>query len=446
MEFLRLMLLVAVSVSNISADSHGNGNNEAEVVYQWNIVEYEWPNDTYKEEQITSGNYIPQNSAVHGIKLYKGRVYVTVPRLKPGVPSSLNVIIDAPESFNRSEHLLRPFPSWEMQELGNCEAIQRVQSMEIDPQTGYMWIVDTGYIPNMKDVEVQPVDSCPAKMIIYDIDNNVEVRRYIFPKSTVGYGLFYLNDIVLSYSEGKARYAFISETLGYKLVVYDYKKNTSYYYAHANMVADEKYENITINNLTLTGIITGINGIAISPDFKYLYYSSVAGTGLHQIETAVLTSAEGSSSEFAANVRTVGQKVSPGDGMAYGTTNKLYYSALGPNAVYAWDIETDLKSSFGNLNQIQLKTQDVVDSDLTMEWVDTLAIDNGYLWFTTSRLNKFFSEDGIVHHEPNFFIWRIYTGDQNYMKKGKDPVQSANNTVVSIMTVFTSLLLAFLLM
>lgn len=299
----------------------------------------------------------------------------------------------------------------------------------------------------MKDVELQPLDACPAKIVIFDLNKHEEVHRYEFPKLTVGFGLFYLNDIVLAYSEGNARYAFISETLGYKLVVYDYKLDLSYYYAHPNMRAQEQYENITINNMTLTGIITGINGIAISPDFKYVYYSSVAGVGLHQIETSVLTSARGSSAEFAANVRTVGQKVSPGDGMAYGSTEKLYYSALGPNGIFAWDIKTDLESSSANLNNIQLQTQDVVDSDLKMEWVDTLAIDNGYLWFTTSRLNKFFSSGGIVHHEPNFFVWRIYTGDENYMLPRREgPVQSANPITVSVLRVFFSVLFTYFLL
>lgn len=276
----------------------------------------------------------------------------------------------------------------------------------------------------MQDVGVQPVDSCPAKIIIFDLNKNVEVHRYTFPKLTVGYGLFYLNDIVLSYSENVARYAFMSDTLDYKLVVYDYKEDTSYAYSHPNMEADEQYINITISNMTLTGIITGINGIAMSPDFRYVYYSSVAGVGLHQIETSVLTSAKGNSAAFAAAVRTIGEKVSPGDGMAYGSKNKLFYSALGPNAIYEWNIAKDLGPS-GDFNKVPLISQSKLVSDPRMQWVDTLALDDkGYLWYTTSRLNKFFSSGGIVHHESNFFIWKIFVGDENYLA-----VQHDNQTL-----------------
>lgn len=426
------------------ADDHGNSGNSAEIVYQWNIVEYEWPNDTYKQEEIANGNYIPENSAINGIKLYDGKVYVTVPRLKPGVPSTLNVIIKAPATTNGSSYILRPFPNWEMQKLGNCEALQRVQSMEIDPNTGYMWIVDTGYIPRMENVEVQPVDSCPAKLIIFDLNTHKEIHRYIFPRMTVGFGLFYLNDIVLGYSENEARYAFMSDTLDYKLVVYDYKEDISYSYSHANMRADEEYINITISNMTLTGIITGINGIAMSPDFRYVYYSSVAGVGLHQVETSVLTSAKGNSAAFAASVRTIGEKVSPGDGMAYGSKNNLYYSALGPNAIYKWDISADLGPS-GDFNTVPMISQSELVSHPLMQWVDTLALDDdGYLWFTTSRLNKFFSTEGIVHHEPNFFIWKIYVGDDHYLKRTHDAPTLGSQTnmasiVVLLLCVFTRL-------
>ncbi|XP_060581097.1 protein yellow-like [Ruditapes philippinarum] len=445
---MKLALLFMLGVfCGASADDHKNGGKSPDIVYQWNIVEYEWPNDTYKQQQINNTNYIPKNSAINGIKLYNGTVYVTVPRLKPGVPSTLNVIIDAPEGSNGSSHLLRPFPNWDMQELGNCAALQRVQSMEIDPNTGYMWIVDTGYIAKMQDVGVQPVDSCPAKIIIFDLNKHEEVHRYIFPRLTVGYGLFYLNDIVLGYSENVARYAFMSDTLDYKLVVYDYKEDISYAYSHSNMRADEKYINITISNMTLTGIITGINGIAMSPDFKYVYYSSVAGVGLHQIETSVLTSARGNSAAFAAAVRTIGEKVSPGDGMTYGSNDKLYYSALGPNAIYEWDISKDLGSSL-DFNTVPLISQSELVSDPRMQWVDTLALDdNGFLWYTTSRLNKFFSSDGIVHHEPNFFIWKIYVGDEHYLSVKQDiPILAGQSNVASIFITTFCVVSAFVLL
>lgn len=416
---VRTVCIAALALACVCADSHlGDTHYKEEAVYTWNVIEYEWPSVEAREQAISDGNYEPKNSAINGIKVYKDKVYVTTPRLKTGVPSTLNVIVENQNpDLTSVDYVLRPFPSWDMQTLGDCRALQLVQSMEIDVNTGYMWIVDTGFVPKEFGVEVRPFDHCASKMVIYDLDNDREISRYDFPRDVVGPGLYYLNDIVLGYENEAARYAFMSETLGYKLVVYDLAENRSYSYSHPSMDAVKEYINITIGNNTVKGIITGINGIAMSPDFKYIYYSAMAGVGLHQVETSVVTSANGENEKFDDSVRTLGEKVNPGDGMAYGGRHNLYYSALGSFAVYRWDVKEDVKGGV-DFKHVQLHSQSELVSHSQMDWVDTLALDdNGYLWFTTSRLHRLFSSDGIDHQEPNFFVWRVFVDDYSYMNK-----------------------------
>ena len=286
----------------------------------------------------------------------------------------------------------------------------------------------------MKDVDVAPLGLCPPKLVIYDIERMRIVHTHTFPQEVAGFGLFYLNDIVLGFDEGKARYAYISDTLAYKLVVFDYLTDTSFSYSHPSMAASEKYRNLTIGNETTT-IITGINGIAMSPDFKYLYYSAVAGVGLHQIKTSVVISARGDNNVFAANLRTLGEKVSPGDGMAYGSNHNLYYSALGLNAIYKWNVGKDAGEDH-EFDSVHLVSHDLLVTDTRMEWVDTMAIDeDGYLWFTTSRLNKLFSAGGVQHHEPNFFVWRMHVGDRNYMHFRFGPTLGSRCVVASVLLI-----------
>ena len=143
---VRTVCLAALALAYVCADSHlSDTHYEEEAIYTWNVIEYEWPNASVRQQAISDGSYEPENSAINGIKVYKGKVYVTTPRLKTGVPSTLNVVIENQNPDVTSvEHVLRPFPSWEMQKLGDCRALQLVQSMEIDINTGYMWIVDTG--------------------------------------------------------------------------------------------------------------------------------------------------------------------------------------------------------------------------------------------------------------------------------------------------------------
>ena len=141
-----LVITICVSFAIQVAEPHQVGvHYHEEVVYQWNTIEYDWPNSTLKAQEISNGNYEPRNSAVNGIKIFNDKVYVTTPRLKTGVPVTLSVVIENPnQEVTSVSHVLRPFPSWDMQKVGDCNALQLVQSMEIDVNTGYMWIVDTG--------------------------------------------------------------------------------------------------------------------------------------------------------------------------------------------------------------------------------------------------------------------------------------------------------------
>jgi hypothetical protein len=55
--------------------------------------------------------------------------------------------------------------------------------------------------------------------------------------------MYYLNDIVLDFDHSTARWAYISDTLGHKLVVYDRKNDHSYAFTHASMKPVPLYAN-----------------------------------------------------------------------------------------------------------------------------------------------------------------------------------------------------------
>ena len=105
------------------------------------------------------GRYITDNNAVAGIKVWKGDIYVTVPRWKPGVPVTLAKV-------NPKTSRLQAWPSWEMQALGDPGALQFVQSMEIDSR-GWMWILDVGRLNLLSDPALQT--SGVPKLVIWDI-------------------------------------------------------------------------------------------------------------------------------------------------------------------------------------------------------------------------------------------------------------------------------------
>lgn len=200
-------------------------------------------------------------------QLYRADVYLTVPRWRSGVPSTLNRLVT-----RDGKHVLQAYPSWEMQEVGDCSALQYVQSMEIDPNTGYMWIIDNGRTNTM---ESTPQNLCPPKLIIWDIEKNREVHRFIFPPDVASHTSCFLNDIVLDYVDGRVAFAYITDTNDAKLYVYDHDRNDAYFFQHPSMRPESPDG-------------TPIDGIAMSPTFDYLFYCPISSHGLFQVTTTVV--------------------------------------------------------------------------------------------------------------------------------------------------------------
>jgi hypothetical protein len=86
---------------------------------------------------------------------------------------------------------------------------------------------------------------------------------------------------------------------------------------------------ITINGQTFD-FLFGVNGIALSPTFNYVYYCSLGSKKLWQVPTWVLRNKD---ANFTANRRFVGSKKSNSDVLMFGH-RALYYAALEHDAIY----------------------------------------------------------------------------------------------------------------
>ena len=137
------------------------------VIYEWNQLDFLWPDDSYKARFLDSSQFIPENTTISGVKVWGDRLYVTLPRWRRGVPATLaSIPLPKPGNFHNPSPKLEPFPSWEMQLVGNCSALQNVQNVEIDPTNGYMWVIDSGRIDTLSQ---RPDNRCPPKIVVFDL-------------------------------------------------------------------------------------------------------------------------------------------------------------------------------------------------------------------------------------------------------------------------------------
>ncbi|KAK3596778.1 hypothetical protein CHS0354_038780 [Potamilus streckersoni] len=397
---------------------------DGEIVYEFQYTDFTWSNNSMKEAYIVNRTYIVENCLIAGIKIYKQNVYVTVPRWRNGVPATLNRVVRNGTGNGSQGAILEPYPSWEMNKLGDCRFLQYAQSMEIDPNTGWMWIIDAGRINLLPIDGSSPQNLCPAKLVIFDIDNNRVVRSYEFPNEVVNRSSNFLNDIVLDYLDGQVRFVYMTDTLDAKIVVYDYITNSSYMIQHPSMLGGKDFPVAGIN----------VNGIALSYDFTTLFFCPLSSLNLYKVPTSTLRTR----GDFNSTVVNMGQRRAQAGGMVAGQRN-IYYGALFQNGVDRLPVEASSAANSSN----------VITRNGSLIWVDTLAFDGEYLWFVENNFSEFrLGKMKFNSSELNMRIWKVYVGENGYLFGAKSRTlvnSSVKSGTYSAITYFMAAVLLILL-
>lgn len=59
------------------------------VVYEWRTIDFAFRTDELRVNALNTQDYIPKNNIISDIKSFANRLYVTLPRMLPGVPATL---------------------------------------------------------------------------------------------------------------------------------------------------------------------------------------------------------------------------------------------------------------------------------------------------------------------------------------------------------------------
>lgn len=63
--------------------------NKLQSVYQWQEIDFKYNNAEDRQTAINNKVFIPQNVIPVAMEIAENRLFLTLPRLKPGVPASL---------------------------------------------------------------------------------------------------------------------------------------------------------------------------------------------------------------------------------------------------------------------------------------------------------------------------------------------------------------------
>jgi sugar lactone lactonase YvrE len=408
-------------------------------LFEWEMVDYDWDAIGISREEAISrgedaelaaaqfhGAFIPKNNAITGLKWYDGDYYVTVPRWLPGVPSTMNKLVNTSDKY--ANPVLQPYPL-----NGTEPQLRYTQSMEIDYH-GRMWMLDVGRL----NFASSYAESGTPALVLWDMKKNKQLDRYEFPSSVASPDSSQLNDLVLDVPR---KIAYISDTQGYAIVIVDMNSHESARFHGQPYTSSESSYKWTIGdvhygNSTLGG---GPDAIALTPNRKWLYWCPLQGTTMFKIKTKYLRwflTGEKSLAEALTHVTSVGSKRAASDGMAF-ASNGILYSGGNANcmgdkytsnndhclAVWAWDRNDPL-----------FNTTNIADN----LWADTFAFDGSHnLLWTRNNLASFFAGTmNFTDGTKNFRILQTHIYAGSYQLTAEKHQEAAHDNPVYIHPVY----------
>lgn len=280
-----------------------------------------------------------------------------------------------------------PYPSAGAFQMGHKNDPQKnLVSLQglITDANDRLWILDTG------TVEMKPVAPFTPKLICIDTKTNAVTKTILLPRSVAPEGT-YLNDLRIDGRRGEGEgIAYITDsgtTSPNGIICVDLKSGKSWrrLAGHPSTQPDPQFvgkpETGPLYLRPKPGVKSpvriGSDGIAISPEGEFLYYTPLSSRKLYRVKTAALADTGVSDDSVNRMVEDLGEK---------GVADGLEEDSEG--RVYITDWEKQAITRRGTDGTIETLVQDD-----RLLWPDTLDLSrDGYLYILTNQL----------HRQPNY--------------------------------------------
>ncbi len=234
-----------------------------------------------------------------------------------------------------------------------------VQSVIVDKKNR-LWILDPA--PRVAQRE--------AKLFCVDLKTNKITKTYTFPFAVASMKS-YLNDVRI---DTEREIAYITDSSLGGIVVLNLSTGKSWRaldHTVEAMMANLKEIRFTSTEPFARPVHS--DGIAISPDFQFIFVTALTGDILYRIPTAALRDSTLSIAQRAKTISVENAQNVATDGMVY-SEGKLYMGDLASEGVWVYDLEERMGRRL-QLNQ-------------PVRWADSFAADKeGNIYFTTAQLN-----------------------------------------------------------
>ncbi len=363
-----------------------------EILFHWSHLEWVFPDEQMKKDFHDHEYW--KGAMPAGFKVDRsGNYYLSVPRWAPGIPATVNRI-----QMVSGEPMLSAYPNWEMNAIGNPDALQCVLGWEID-ELNRAWFLDQGHI------EGKPCVDGAQKLMCWDLTENRLVESVKIPDQIASYQASFLNDVMVDNANGFVYVAdsgIYSDPLQGGLIVFNMRTKELRRVLHQHVSTQDVPDYwFQIDGKPVwkdRPMRTGADGIALSADRKTLYWCALTARHLYSVDTALLQDMSIPHPGIEAAVVDLGDKGTNTDGLGADNKGLIYYTMLEKQGISIYNPATKKFSPF--------------ISDDRMIWVDGMTFDNkGNLIFNSNRLHELFGNDLDWDNEYNFVVWKAFLGN-----------------------------------
>nr|XP_018902711.1 PREDICTED: protein yellow [Bemisia tabaci] len=366
--------------------------------YSWKVVDFQYPNDTVRQGALKSGSFVQENSLPLGVEVWKNKLFITLPRWKPGIPATLTYINLDDASGDKSPKLI-PYPDWETHDLEtNGSKIVSVFRLNVDV-CDRLWMVDTGLV----DILGEHKHIKAPRILVYDLKTDKLIDEYEVKKEHLKENTFLANIIVDVTPETCDKpFAYVTDLMAYGLIVYDMKNKDSWRIDHHYFHFDPLSGDYHIGGVNFQWN-DGIFGIALSPapkeGHRTLYFHPLSSTREFAVSTRVLQNKTNADSYHEYKI--LGSRGPNSQATASSLDEKtgvLVYTQVNKDAIGCWN-------SVRHADEYSADTNGIIAADNeTLIFPNDLKVDkNGNLWVVSDRLPQYIYKQ-LDYKDVNFRV------------------------------------------
>lgn len=246
-----------------------------------------------------------------------------------------------------------------------------------------LWVLDSGTVGLANTSTML----CPFTLNVYDLKTNLRIRKYELPLDNLTPTSYIANIVVDEGHSCEDAFVYLSDELGYGLIVYSWEHNKSWRFKHSFFKPDPLAYDFNVGGVNFQWDDEGIFSMALSPKqmdgFKTLFFSPLTSNREFAVSTKTLkdhTKIEKSDRDFVA----LAERGPNGHVTTKAMTKNgvQFFSLIDINAIGCWN---------SHMHPYYPSFLEIVDKDdIELIFISDIIVDHSQtVWVISNRLPAF---------------------------------------------------------